>query len=110
MDPFHDEFKYLLKKRHDLIGSKEDKLVETKNFKQSIAGPKINKYEERSKEQFELHKNFSHAGKYQKKQFHLQIKKRNTDQGNLEILNKLSKHQFSDFKLLKKRKLQNIMI
>jgi CRP-like cAMP-binding protein len=87
MEPYKEEFRKLLKKRHMLINEKIKHLAENKKLKQSIAGPIERNNEERSKEQYELHKKFSHAGKFPKRKFHVQLKKRNHNQVSIETLN-----------------------
>lgn len=87
MEPYKEDFRKLLSKRHMLITEKIKHLAENKKFKQSIGGPIEKQNEERSKEQYELHKNFSHAGKFPKRKFHIQLKKRNHNQVSIETLN-----------------------
>ena len=102
MEPFKKDFVSLLKKRHDLVQEKIDKLLDHKALKQSIAGPLPDKGAEKSKENFEIFKHFSHASKFPKQKFHLQIKKRNLEvRVTPEPVAIKPKTQFADFRLSK---------
>lgn len=83
MEKFKKDFGNLLQKRHNLIEDKIINLEKNKQFKQSLAGPPLDQKKERSKEQYEIHKKFKYARMFPKRQFHLQLKKKNIKKADI---------------------------
>lgn len=73
MLPFKKDFINFFVKRHKLIKSKIKIFTENKKIQHDIAGPPESNGD-KTKELFEIYKNFSHARKFPKRQFYLQLK------------------------------------
>jgi len=92
-------------------------LKKTNKVKHSLAGPPLEDIDRRSKEEYEIHKNFKYARMFPKRQFHLQLKKKNTKKLDFLLspnpkyngkgsrnLAVNARHTLSDFKLTRKTK------